>query len=131
MVLVVVGVFALLVAWATVVGLVGGSKIDRFGPTYRNVALVTVPLLVGALLVRTRRLQVTRRGRVLRIRSGKRESSVLASEVLEVEIDTEAVRAHTVVFVLRDGRRIPVGESHERMLDALSDRRALRDALLR
>ncbi len=122
--------FALLFVTAIALIVSAGVNIDRWG-TSRNAALVALVLLFVALVVRTRRLTVTRVGRALRIRCGKRESSVLASEVLEVDVDTEAVQAHTVVFVLRDGRRIPVGEPHERMSDALADRRALREALLR
>jgi hypothetical protein len=97
-----------------------------------NIAIVALAFfLVVAMFVRTRKLTVVRAGRELRIREGRTYESVLVSEVLGVEIDTRGERAHEVVFVLRDGRRVRVGEARALMDHAAADRRTIRDALLR
>jgi len=84
-----------------------------------------------AMFVRTQKLTVVRAGRVLRIRQGRQKESVLVGEVLGVEIDTRGERMHALVFVLRDGRRVPIGEPREFMDHAAADRRTIREALLR
>jgi hypothetical protein len=92
---------------------------------------VIAPFAIMVLLVRTQKLMVVRAGRELRIREGRRRESVLVGEILDVEIDTRGVHVHDVVFVLRDGRRVPVGAPRALMDHAASDRRTIRNALLR
>ncbi len=103
---------------------------DHLGATCVALGAFALVTLL-AMVIRTRTLTVVRAGRELRVREGRMRESVLVGEVLDVDIDTRAVRAHAVVFVLRDGRRVPIGEPREFMDHAASDRRAIREALLR
>jgi len=123
-------VFSLAVASVIAIIVLAGTHADRWA-LGRNAALGAAALLVVALFVRTRPLRVTRAGRELRIRAGRRRESVLISEVHEVEIDTRADRAHAVVLVLEGNRRLDVGDPFERMSDAVAERRTLRNALTR
>jgi hypothetical protein len=97
-----------------------------------HVSIVAFALVAaGAMFVRTQKLTVVRAGRELLIREGRISESVLVGEVLDVDIDTRGKSAYAVVFVLRDGRRVLVGEPREWMEHAASDRRTIREALLR
>jgi hypothetical protein len=78
--------------------------------------IVFAALALPVLFLRTQRLVVKRVGRELRIREGRRE---------------DGRHAHAVVVVLRDGRRVPVGDPRDLMFHAVADRKTIRDALLR
>jgi hypothetical protein len=118
------------VAFASVAATVMIFSPDHWGAT--NVVIGSFALVaLVAMFIRTRRLTVVRAGRELRVREGRLRESVLVGEVMDVDIDTRGERAHAVVFVLRDGRRVPIGAPREFMDHAASDRRAIREALLR
>jgi hypothetical protein len=123
-------VVALLFAAALSITVLAGAHHDQWAAC-RNVVIALVIVAVGVSLVRTRSLRITRVGRELRIRQGRKRESVLVSEVREVEIDTRGDREHAVVLVLDGHRRLVLGSPFELMSEAIAERRMLRIALTR
>ena len=115
-------------------GLVGCAFVlasrQRFVAT--QIALVVFALVTFfVMFVRRRKLTVVRKGRELRIREGARDESVLVGEVVDVGVETRGHNEHAVLLVLRDGRRVAVGDARERIDQADEDRSTLRGFLLR
>lgn len=122
---VLVGVAIAIAALVVVVG-VGA---DRVVPvTIVAVAIAVAVALITAVL-RTRSLVVARAGVELRVRSGRKRSTFLVAEVRDVQVEPVSIRAHAVVLVLDDGRRVRLGDTFERGQDAREEVRSLRDAL--
>ena len=122
--------FGLIASFASIATMIEVGAHEHWLTTYVAICIFALVAFV-AMFIRTQKLTVVRAGRELRIREGRRRESVLVGEVLDVDIDTRGASAHAVVFVLRDGRRVLVGEPRELMDHAASDRHAIREALLR
>jgi len=122
---VLVGVAVTIAAVVVVVG-VGA---DRVVPVVTTAAGVAFGLALLTAAFRTRSLVVARAGGELRVRSGRKRSTFLLAEVRDVQVEPVSVRAHAVVLLLKDGRRVPLGDPYEAMRDATAETRALREAL--
>jgi hypothetical protein len=99
------------------------------GLPYASSALATLALAVAILVaLRMRVVRLVRVGPELRIED-RRTDAVLVGEVRSVDLQSASATRHGIVFVLEDGRRVPVGAPSFPMNEALAVRRNVREAL--